>query len=72
MPAGAEVGEARRSDDAGNDRGAKGAHLVEVNRKDGGTGDDSVFGRTNTHLTDERFFGHYQLGKIPATAGWIR
>lgn len=29
--AGAEVGEARSSDEAGNDRGAKGPHLVEVN-----------------------------------------
>ena len=72
MPAGAEGGEARRSDDAGNDRGAKGTHLVEGISKDGGTGDDSVFGSSNPNLTDERFFGHYQLWKIPTTAGWIR
>ena len=33
--AGAEVGEARSSDEAGNDRGAKGPHLVEVNSEAG-------------------------------------
>ena len=33
--AGAEVGEARSSNEAGNDRGAKGPHLVEVNSEAG-------------------------------------
>jgi hypothetical protein len=33
--AGAEVGEARSSDEAGNDRRAKGPHLVEVNSEAG-------------------------------------
>ena len=33
--AGAEVGEARTSDEAGNDRGAKGPHLVDVNSEAG-------------------------------------
>ena len=35
VQAGAEVGEARSSDEAGNDRGAKGPRLVDVNSEAG-------------------------------------
>jgi hypothetical protein len=35
VQAGAEVGEARSSGEAGNDRGVKGPHLVEVNSEAG-------------------------------------
>jgi hypothetical protein len=35
VQASAEVGEARSSDEAGNDRGAKGPHLVDVNSEAG-------------------------------------
>jgi hypothetical protein len=35
VQAGAEVGEARSSGEAGNDRGAKGPHLVDVNSEAG-------------------------------------